>query len=423
MLKKRTKRILAIVALVVVVMFILGMMLEPLLSARADGLSDLQNASSSYAQQKQQAQQDMKSASSAAAANRQSMQELEQQIETLTQQISANTEQVNALNAQIDQEKQDIAKTQQDISDNTALYKQRLRAAYETGDVSYVEVLLSSKDFTDFMLRVETLKVVSKYTSGILQKLEADKQSVQAAEASVEQKRNALAAKQKQLDASEADLNSRFAAKKTLDAQLAKDQQTYQKQYDEASSGEAKAQQQIADFMKSHSSGGATSVGAKDVTLLWPIQSVGTTNISSTYGPRAYDTSHPHAGVDIISSAGIDGKAIVAAYDGVAYPLTDTDGYGNYVMIYHPAIGYWTLYGHCQTVYVSSGQTVHQGDVIALAGSTGDASGPHLHFEIRGARYGSTINPLEFTYSKCNCTNITYYRSHGNDGLGYIVSF
>jgi len=93
---------------------------------------------------------------------------------------------------------------------------------------------------------------------------------------------------------------------------------------------------------------------------------------------------HGYNGVDI----GIPtGSALLAAAAGeviVARSSGYNGGYGKYIVISHPN-GTQTLYGHMSEVYVTPGQTVYQGQVIGLTGNTGKSTGPHLHFEVRGA--------------------------------------
>ncbi|MFY9615154.1 MAG: M23 family metallopeptidase, partial [Candidatus Dormiibacterota bacterium] len=68
-------------------------------------------------------------------------------------------------------------------------------------------------------------------------------------------------------------------------------------------------------------------------------------------------------------------------------------GYGNYVVIAHPD-GFFTLYGHLDTVAVKEGQVVHQGEIIGQEGSTGLSTGPHVHFEIR--HNGTFLDPAPY---------------------------
>ncbi len=124
-------------------------------------------------------------------------------------------------------------------------------------------------------------------------------------------------------------------------------------------------------------------------SFMWPLPY--THNLTSGYGAR---WGRMHTGIDI-SAGGVYGKAIVASDGGtVEWAGYDNSGYGNYVIINHNN-GYKTLYGHCSAVYVSRGQRVSKGSTIAAVGSTGDSTGPHLHFEVRTSG-GSRLNPLGF---------------------------
>lgn len=116
--------------------------------------------------------------------------------------------------------------------------------------------------------------------------------------------------------------------------------------------------------------------GVATGNFIWPVPN--THNITSDYGYRWGTT---HTGLDI--SNGVTDESIVASDGGtVTWAGYDDSGYGNYVIIYH-GNGYQTLYGHCNSIYVSIGDYVSQGQTIAGMGTTGDSTGTHLHFEIR----------------------------------------
>lgn len=134
----------------------------------------------------------------------------------------------------------------------------------------------------------------------------------------------------------------------------------------------------------SKSSSGSSASG----TFCWPVPY--THSVSSYYEWR---WGRMHNGIDI-ASGGISGQPIVASDGGTVIQAGDKgDGYGNYVIIDH-GNGYKTLYGHCSSLAVSYGQYVSQGETIGYVGSTGNSTGPHLHFEII---YNSNkLNPLQF---------------------------
>ena len=124
------------------------------------------------------------------------------------------------------------------------------------------------------------------------------------------------------------------------------------------------------------------------IDLALPIASGYT--ITSRFGPRWGTT---HTGTDIAAPMG---TAIHAAAAGtVAFAGNQGNGYGNYVVIDH-GNGVKTLYGHCSTLGISAGQYVAQGEYIAAVGSTGNSTGPHLHFEV--IVNGVKTNPQNYIY-------------------------
>lgn len=99
-----------------------------------------------------------------------------------------------------------------------------------------------------------------------------------------------------------------------------------------------------------------------------------------------------HRGIDISAARSRD---IRACADGIVCFTGSSAGYGNYLMIDHG--DYVSLYAHCAEILAAEGDTVHAGDSIAVAGATGRATGPHLHFEIRVD--GQVVDPLEYVGS------------------------
>ena len=97
--------------------------------------------------------------------------------------------------------------------------------------------------------------------------------------------------------------------------------------------------------------------------------------------------------VGFFTFGGSYGATVVAAASGTVSVATYSSSYGNYVMIYHPD-GTSTTYAHMSSLAVSAGQTVNQGDVVGYVGSTGNSTGPHLHFEVRVN--GGTVDPMQY---------------------------
>ena len=115
----------------------------------------------------------------------------------------------------------------------------------------------------------------------------------------------------------------------------------------------------------------------------WPTTGI----VSSPFGPRKRDF---HKGIDIANNTGTNVWATSGGY--VDYEGT-MRGYGNIVIINH-GNGYKTWYAHLSAIYVRAGQRVEEGQTIARMGSSGEATGPHLHYEVR--YLGHPLNPNRF---------------------------
>jgi len=129
------------------------------------------------------------------------------------------------------------------------------------------------------------------------------------------------------------------------------------------------------------------------VPSLWPIKD-GERIVTSPFGaprPRGGNLARTHAGVDLKAPKGAE--VVTTAPGVVTYTGYDHGGYGNYVRIQHDPI-YETLYGHLSQIFVHQGNRVKRGGVIGKAGATGNATGPHLHYEVR--KNGAPVDPTPY---------------------------
>lgn len=115
-------------------------------------------------------------------------------------------------------------------------------------------------------------------------------------------------------------------------------------------------------------------------------------HITSRYGSRESIRDHTHQGLDIAAKTGTPIKAVA---DGTVTHSGTMGGYGNLIIIDH-GNGITSYYGHCNKLYKKLGAKISAGDVIAEVGSTGNSTGPHLHFEIR--QNGKYVNPQKYLY-------------------------
>ena len=125
----------------------------------------------------------------------------------------------------------------------------------------------------------------------------------------------------------------------------------------------------------------------QNVSIIWPIKGV----ITSRFGNRTPTeiVTANHKGLDI---AGNTGDNIVSAMDGTVVQYSEEGDYGKHLRIQNGEV--LTLYAHCSELLVQEGSTVKQGDVIMAVGSTGNSTGPHLHFEVR--KFGIAVDPIPY---------------------------
>ena len=119
-----------------------------------------------------------------------------------------------------------------------------------------------------------------------------------------------------------------------------------------------------------------------------------TGSITSRYAEVSRIRSGAHTGLDIATAKGTD---IKVCSDGKVVFASNKGSYGNLVKVEHKN-GVETWYAHCSKIYAKAGQEVKAGDIIAAVGSTGNSTGPHLHFEIR--INGNPVNPQKYIYNK-----------------------
>lgn len=336
------------------------------------------------------------------------------QVESLSSQISEYEKQINELDSQIDEKNNQISETEgkiqekeKDFTEKEELLNDRLVATYEAGDTSYLDVLLSSKSVTDLISNYYLVTEVATYDTDLLNKIQQEKKEIEEEKQSLETAKNDLDSAKANKESVTVQLNSTKAQKSTYVAQLSEKERDIQAEIQELkeanvqidkdiSNARAQYAKQIEDLKKkeqnNNTGGSSTGGGTSSSGFIRPVNSYVTVGIN--YSDGSY-----HGGVDF-GAAGVNGMPVLAVADGVVIKaVAQTTSYGNYVIIAH-ANGLYTLYAHGQSgsIRVSPGQTVSQGQQIMNVGSTGNSTGPHLHFEVRTSpgNYENRVNPLNY---------------------------
>ncbi|OMF35880.1 hypothetical protein BK133_10180 [Paenibacillus sp. FSL H8-0548] len=284
------------------------------------------------------------------------------------------------------------------------LLQSRMRLMYTNGFVSYMDVLLSATSFTDFIDRFDALQSILSQDRDILAEQREEKELVAAKKIEVEKQFAEVKAIYEKLELYEAHLIKKEQEKETLIASYNSNIQQLDSRLTQIDStleeleGISKEQEELlmalaSKVSKLNAEKNRISNPYTGGKLGMPIKD--NYRISSNFGTRVHPISgkkHTHTGIDF---AAPQGTAIYAAEAGVVLVAQSWSSYGNTVIIDH-GNGLWTLYGHIRNngIKVDKGDTVKKGQKIAEVGSTGNSTGPHLHFEVRKNQV--TVNPSSY---------------------------
>lgn len=328
------------------------------------------------------------------AALRRQIAALNAQIAQVTQQIQDETAKLDQLKAQLEVIRAQLAAKEAELAKHIAEYGRSMRLMYKTGTVSPLEMILSAGNFTDLLNRIFFFNDIVRDNRRQVDELRREREVIQALKADMDAKVAeqaqvvaSIKAQQAQLEAARAQVAAQQAQVAALEAQM---QQYLQQEQAQRAALQAELQTLILESLRAHSSG----------HFNWPISGVitqgfGCTDlISEPYDPSC-PSGHFHTGIDIATGYG---TPVVAADGGIVHDLNmvcswGLCGFGHYVVIVH-AGGFTSLYGHLSGWAVGDGAVVPQGTVIGYEGSTGNSTGPHLHFEID--LNGTPVNPLAY---------------------------
>ncbi|MBE6788101.1 MAG: hypothetical protein E7539_00360 [Ruminococcaceae bacterium] len=357
----------------------------------ASSLSSLEDKYSKLEKDLEKLKSDMKKTQNQKNQQLKYKEQLDSEINLVEQQIEVLNSQTAALNAQIAENEALLKDKEAEISENDELFKARLRAMYVSGETSVWEVIFGSASFSDFLVNTEYMKRLAENDNKLLSQLNLDKKSIIEAKEIIENSKIKLDANKQTLSYKKSSLNSKYSESQKLLASLTKEENSLKNQQIKINEEMEQIDDEIRQMIANSGSSGSF-VGGE---FLWPVP--GYSTITSKFGWRTlYGKKNWHTGIDI-SGYNVYGKNIVAANSGKVIKAVTTytpkKGYGKYVIIDHGG-GYTTLYGHCSSLLVKVGQTVKRGDPIALVGSTGNSTGPHLHFGIY--INGKEVDPLPY---------------------------
>lgn len=345
-------------------------------------------------QERESLEKEISTKESIISYNEEEMSSMLVEIEQLSQQIADKENEVEELlikakeiNKYVEstQEKLDVAQEEYDAQKE--ILDDRLVAMYKMGKVEYIDVLLNSDSLSAFLSNYYLISKIVKADSDLLDEVKEKRDSILALEETLKSYQSELDYNIDEATKTKVALTNMKVLKDNKVATLNKEDLEYHNQIEEYRNQIAALEARIKLLVAANASG-TPYVGGD---FVWPVP--GYNKITSKFGMRTHPITGVyklHTGTDIGAPTGAD---FVASNKGIVIAAEYNTAYGNYVMIDHGG-GIQTLYAHGSQIVVSVGQEVSAGDVVLKIGSTGYATGPHAHFEVR--INGTPVEPLTY---------------------------
>lgn len=359
--------------------------------------SDVQKAEKKLEEAKEEKKQLKEDKKKAEAEKKQ----LSQKLDTLLGEIQETEDKISAKEEEIFEKEEELFQAQIDENDQYEDMKKRIKYMYENGNSQFVEILCESKDLSDFLNRTEYISTISNYDRDMLKKFQKIVAEVERQEKVLEEEKKEMETLQDELIEKQNSLET-LLEEKTAEIEGLKDEisanEKKMKKLEEAKKAaedaarkkaEAEAAKKAAAEAAAGNSGAGESVVSGNGLFTHPCP--GYRRISSTFGYRKAPlagASTNHKGVDFAAPTG---TPIYAAAGGTVTSAGYSGKAGNLLIINH-GNGMQTYYMHCNKIYVSAGQKVEKGQNVAAVGTTGNSTGPHLHFQVMSG--GTPVNPL-----------------------------
>ncbi len=352
----------------------------------AEELTDLQKQQEELQNQIEQSNDELNEVQSQLSENLKQIEKLDEKIADSEQKMEELNSEISTLQTSIDEIKAQLEVAEKKYEEQKNIMEKRLIAIYESGETKYIDVLLKSKDISEFLSNYYLINEITSVDKELLNEVESQKKTIDLAKQKLEKEQEKLTTDlQNQTKTSTVLENTKTLREKYI-SRLSDEEKAKQAQIDEMTKQYDEVNKQILELAKQGLD--TEYIGG---VLAWPVP--GYTKISSNYGMRVHPITGQyklHTGVDISAPMGAN---FVAANDGIVTKAGYNTAYGNMVIIDHGG-GISTLYAHGSEILVTVGQTVKRNDPILKVGSTGYSTGPHAHFEVR--INGVVTNPIEY---------------------------
>ena len=369
--------------------------------AEIDALKEERDAIRAQRQEKQAIVEQLEADKASVVEQKRAMDE--RNMYTL-QQIQLNSDEIALYDEMIADKEKELVEAERLEKEQLDRYRSRVRAMEENGSLGYLALILKTTSLGELLTAMDDIGEIMESDKELEDAYIAARKNTEEVKAEYEEYRADINAKQDVLRAEQAELEKDIEEAINLILDIQNNLEERQAEYDEIMAAEDAANANIDKLVaeleaqrraeQANNGGGSSGAGSganSTDSFIWPVASY--VYVSSRFGQRVHPITGEiknHTGIDIASN---QGTTIYAADGGTITLAAWNGGYGNCVMIDH-GNGYVTLYGHMSSIAVSQGQTVSQGDTIGYVGSTGNSTGPHLHFEV--LKNGTRIDPEQF---------------------------
>ena len=384
--------------------------LSNIFAVYANQKSDLKNEQSSIDQQIEEKNSELAGVKSQMTDALNQISKYNSQIGTYENDIADLQTQIGNLQTQITQKEASIQEQVKKYEEQQELLNKRLVAMYESGTTSYLDMLLSSDGLADFISKYYIIEQLTEYDTELLQGIEKVKMQIENEKVELETSKKQVEDSKNTIEAKKNSLTVLVGEKNALVGNLSQEEKAIQDELEEFEQDKKAIQRQLAIIAEqeaaarkataqNNSSSEAPTAPVAPSTAGYICPLAGRSRSDITTGYHGYAG---HTGVDFARNGKgtVDGKPVLAAKSGrvvtstaLRRPNGNYKSYGEYIVISH-GDGTMTLYAHMSSRAIGVGAEVSQGQVIGYVGSTGNSTGPHLHFEVRVN--GKCVNPTQY---------------------------
>lgn len=384
----------------VISVFLAGIMLLGFTTTvMADSLQDLQDQASDINAtiKEQESRRDEIKEERATALDE--IESIENSIGKYEVEIENLESEISSLESDIEKKKEEIKQLEEDYKQKDKQLQEKLVFAQKYGQISYLDVLLGSDNFMDFISNAHIVSELTEADNQMMEEIEKSQKQIEKVKKELESEKSELDTSKKSVEAKQKQLAVNKQAKEEKVASLSAEDKKVQAELEDY---KTKLRQIDAEIKKKEEEANKNGIytGSFSGTLGWPIStsSPNYNAITSYFGNRESPVpgaSTYHRGIDIGVSTG---TPVYSSADGYVLDVQCTGVRGLFVLIKH-GNNLYTRYQHLSSSNVSAGQYVKRGQQIARSGNSGIGSGPHLHFEVlTRPYYGYEVNPLNYAH-------------------------